>query len=179
MRIHPRYFNKFMIVVAVVTAILIVIATLSYTSSRESAFQRQMMEADSLGYVAFPYIESRDTLLLNQLRGQYLLLDFWSTWSEPSIESHKVLSKLPEEDLKSLRVVAASVRTDSSEVAAYRQKYNYAFKFVDGIDFYREMNLPGVPSQILFNPGGQVVATFVGYTGPSRYDSLKTHLTNE
>lgn len=168
-----------MIVVAVIAAILIVIATLNYTSGRESAFQQQMMEADSLGYVKFPYVGTNDSLQLNQFQEKYLLLDFWAPWSEPSLNSQKELSALPDHILNSLVIVAASVRTDSSEVMKYRKKYSYPFEFVDGTAFYQRMNLPGIPSQVLFNPGGDIVATFVGYTGPNHYDSLQTVMYNE
>ncbi|MFH5883764.1 TlpA family protein disulfide reductase [Halalkalibaculum sp. DA3122] len=176
MRIDPRHFNKFMAGVAVVAAILIAIATLNYTSGREDAFQRQMMEADSLGLVKFPRITSGDSLQLNQFRGQYLLLDFWSTWSEASTESHAQLAAETRGDLSDLAVIAASVRNSRNEILEYRQTHNYPFVYVDGTAFYRTMNLPGVPSQVLFDKDGEVVATFVGYTDSTRYDSLKAHI---
>lgn len=177
MRIDPKYFNKFMAIVAVVAAILIVIATLNYTSGRESAFQRQMMEADSLEFVTFPTVAGNDNLQLNQFQGKYILLDFWSTWSDPAIESHKQLVGLSETYLDNLVIVAASVRNSRKEVAAYRQAHDYPFTYVDGTKFYTEMNLPGVPSQVLFDKRGEVIATFVGYTDSTRYDSLKTYLS--
>lgn len=179
MRIDPRHFNKFMVVVAVVAAILIAIATMNYIAGRKSAFQQQMMEADSLGYTAFPRFEAGDSLQLNQFTGQYLLLDFWADWSEPSLTSHRALQNMPESVLNRLSVVAASVRTGSADVAAYRQQNKYAFEYVDGTDFFQKMNLPGVPSQVLFNPKGEVIATFVGYTDSTRYDSLQTLIRHE
>lgn len=179
MRIDPRHFNKFMAIVAVVAAILIAVTTLNYISGRESAFQQQMMEADSLGYVDFPRINSIDSLQLREFHGQFLLLDFWSTWSDPSREFHAHLSRLSDPKLQQMVVVAASVRDESSKVQQYKESHNYPFEYVDGTQFYKKMNLPGVPSQVLFNPEGEVVATFVGYTDSTRFDSLKTHIQHE
>lgn len=174
MRIDPRYFNKFMVVVAIVAAILIAFTTLNYISGREAKFQQQMMEADSLGYVSFPRFDRPDSVQLRQYRGQYLLVDFWSTISEPSLASHKALVQLPAKTLDTLSVVAASVRMDSSGALGYQKKYGYPFTFVDGTEFYQRMNLPGIPSQIFIDPHGKVLATFVGYTDSTRYDSLQT-----
>ncbi|MDZ7693324.1 MAG: TlpA disulfide reductase family protein [Balneolaceae bacterium] len=179
MRIDPRYFNIFMVMVAVVAAILIVITTMSYISGREAKFQQQMMEVDSLAYTQFPYMGRNDSLQLTQFEGRYLLLDFWSTWSDPAIASHKELMNMPTRYLDTLSVIAASVRIDSGEALSYKRRYNYPFIFVDGTDFFHRMNLPGVPSQVLFNPKGEVIATFVGYTDSTRYDSLKTLIQDE
>ena len=179
MRIDSRHFNKFMAVVAAVAAVLIAIATLNYTSGRESAFHRQMIEADSLDTISFPYATRNDSLRIQDFRGRYVLLDFWAPWSEPSLDAQKRLVSQNHSLLDSMTVIAASVRADSREVREYQEAHTYPFEFVDGTAFYQRMNLPGVPSQVLFDRNGNVIATFVGYSGPAHFDSLRTHFHNE
>ena len=168
-----------MAVVAAVTAVLIVLATLYYVSGRESVFRQQMMQADSLGQVRFRYIDRSDSLSLQQFRGKYLLLDFWAPWSQQAVASHRRLMLMPDRLLDTLQVVAASVQTDSSDAIDYRDRHDYPFTYVEGTRFFQQRNIPGIPSQILFNPRGEVVTTFVGYTESAHYDSLASYIRYE
>lgn len=179
MRIHPRYFNLFMIVVAIMTAIIIVYATFSYRQNRVEVFREHMMQVDTLDRVGFCRFSGQDSLSLERFAGRYVLLDFWAEWSEPSLESHKYLSGLSTAFQDTLQVIAASVRQDSAIVRAYRQAHDYPFEFVEGTSFYNRMKIPGVPAQVLIDPQGVVIGTFVGFTDSTRYDSLRTLIRNE
>lgn len=168
-----------MIVVAVVTAIIIVYATFSYRQNRVEVFRKQMAEADSLDRVGFYSYSGPDSLRLGRFAGKYVLLDFWAVWSDPSLESHKRLAGFGTAFRDTLRVIAASVRQDSGTVHAYRRSHDYPFSYVDGTSFYNRMKIPGVPSQVLIDPQGRVIGAFVGYTDSTRYDSLRTLMQND
>lgn len=179
MRIHPRYFNRFVVIVAITAAVIIVYTTYNYRENREQVFKQQMTEVDTLHTTPFHRFFGKDSLQLHEYRGHYVLLDFWATWSDPSLQSHRQLDEFSSEFADNLKIVAASVRNDSSQVREYRRDHKYTFEFVDGTSFHDHLNIPGVPSQILIDPEGVVIGTFLGYTGSTRYDSLRTLLQHE
>lgn len=174
MRIDPKYFNTFLIIAAVVAAIIIVWGTFSYRSNQRELFSQRIGQTDSLAYIAFPRFFGEDSLRILEFEGSYVLLDLWAGWSDPSIVSHKHLEQLRRDVSDTLRVIAASVRENPESVREYRRRTGYPFTFVDGTGFFNRMDVPGIPTQLLFDPEGRVLGTFLGYTDSTRYDSLRS-----
>lgn len=164
---------------AITAAIIIVYGTFSYRENREKIFRQQIVQADSLPYYSFPRFFKGDSIQFKDFTGGYILLDIWASRSDISVASHKQLAEFHKRFSDTLEVVAASVKDNASRIREYRDLHFYPFIFVDGTAFYNQMMVPGIPSQILFNPEGKVVGIFVGYTGPARYDSLRTLIQDE
>jgi len=179
MRIDPKYFNTFMIIVAIVAAIIIVWGTFTYRANKQELFRQRIAQTDSLAYVYFPRMLEGDSVRVRDFEGRYLLLDLWAEWSDPSIQSHKYLQPFLKRFSDTLEVIAASVREDSGAVAAYRQRTGYSYEFVEGTGFYHRMDVPGLPTQLLFGPDGKLIGTFLGFTDSTRYDSLQRLIQTE
>lgn len=174
MRIDPKYFNVFLIIVAVVAAGLIAFFTLSNRSAEQSTFKERMFAQDSLQTVWWRSVQSDDSLRIADFRGQFVVLDLWSNWSDASLESHKQLAQIQNNYPDTLQVIAASVALQRSEVETYIKKHKFPFHFVAGSQQFSSFDIPGLPAQMIYDTDGRLQHVFLGYSGVSQYDSLKT-----
>lgn len=176
MRIDPKYFNKFIAVVGVAAALLIVFFTISNQHSREQAFRDAVYSADSLRYEWLPRFSQPDSLQLKQYEGRFVVLNFWSTWSPPSQDALRDLSNLKQQYDSTLVVVAAAAKDTRDDVMKFRREHSFPFVFVDGTALFNDLLAPGVPSQIIFDPKGRIMAIETGYKGSEQLDSLSVRL---
>lgn len=178
MRIDPKYFNVFLFIVAIVAALLIAYFMLSNRDFEKSNFRKQISAQDSLQTLWWPEAEGRDSLRISDFKGKFVVVDFWSNWSDVSVESHKQLAKIKQQYADTLEVVAASVAMSKKEVSSYIQKYKFPFHFVSGSRYFSRLNIPGLPAQLIYDPQLKLKHVFLGYPGPSQYDSLRTLITH-
>lgn len=173
MRIDPKYFNLFLLVVAVIAAALIAFFTLSNRSAEKSNFQQRMFSQDSLKNQWFPKVQQDDSLRVQDFEGQFVVLDFWSDWSDVSKESHEQLAEIKEQYPDRLQVIAASVNLLHSDVKSYIQKHRFPFEFVEGSQQFSDFKMPGLPAQMMYDRDGELQHVFLGYPDDSQYDSLR------
>lgn len=178
MRLDPKYFIPFMIVVALVGALLIALFTMHSQQSRRQDFHKRIMAQDSLRHEPLPEFGGSGSLNVADFKGKFVVLDFWSTWSNFSEDSHEELAKVAEAYGDTLRVVAAVVADREEDVASYIRRHEFPFRYVVGTAVFNKYGVPGVPTQLVYNPDNQLVSVFFGYTDPSRYDSLRTLIRN-
>jgi len=176
MRIDPKYFNKFILIAAVFGAVIIVFFTIHNKQSREQAFKHQLAQADSLRYRKLKQVFSDDSTRIQKYSQSYVVLDFWGSQSGPSRSSHQQLAKLKKQYPDKLTIIAATVRDPMNAVTKYQDKNNYPFIYVDGFKLVRELEVPGIPTQIIFKPGGKIMQTILGYKDSTVYDKLKQEL---
>jgi thiol-disulfide isomerase/thioredoxin len=177
MQIDPKYFNVFLVIVAVCAAVLIAVFTLSNRSAEKSAFKEKMFSQDSLQTLAWPKIEGTDSLRISDFHGEFVVVDFWANWSDASLESHRQLAKLKTQYADTLEVLAASVSLQQAEVTQYMQQHQFPFHFVAGSRYFSDLNIPGLPAQLMYDSNGNLEHVFLGYPGPSQYDSLRAMIT--
>lgn len=179
MRIDPKYFNTFLVIVAVIAAILIALFTYSNRTAERSDFQQRMFSQDSLQTLWFPKIQEDDSLRVQDFEGKFVVLDFWSDWSDVSQESHRQLAHIKKQYSDRLQVIAASVNVLHPDVRSYIQDHQFPFQFVEGSQHFSDFNMPGLPAQMMYNPDGKLEHVFLGYPDDTQYDSLKVLLSNE
>lgn len=178
MKIDPKYFNTFLLIVAVIAAGIIAYVTFQSRSSERAAFRERMVGQDSLRTVYWPVIEGDDSLRVSDLRGKVVVLDFWSNWSDASLQSHRELAKLRKAYPDSLEVIAAAVGLRKEEAISYIEKWDFPFRFVAGSRHFSAFGIPGLPAQIIFDPNSELSQVYLGYRNDSRYDSLRQYLTH-
>ncbi len=179
MQIDPKYFNTFLIIVAVIAAGLIAFFTLKNRSLEKTDFKERMFAQDSLQSVFWTHIQKDDSLRITDLKGTYVVVDFWASWSEASLQSHKELTSLKENYPQMLEVIAASVRLRKQNVVSYIEEYNFPFHFVGGSQHFNAFNVPGLPAQLIYNPQGELQNVHLGYQNDSQYDSLRVLISDE
>ncbi|NBB77228.1 MAG: hypothetical protein GVY02_07605 [Bacteroidetes bacterium] len=160
MRIDPKYFNRFMIVVAVISLVIIAYSTVRYFQVQIDEFEQNIsgMQADTLGFSSF---QSPDSLRLDQFSGTDLVIHFWATWSNRSDEVNRLLYDFSEEH-DSLTVILAAVRDSEEEVESYISMHDYPFHYVDGTELFQKIMAPGIPTQLFFDNRGELQGYHVG-----------------
>lgn len=103
-------------------------------------------------YLAMVSFEA-DSLQLSDFHGAPIVIDFWATWSGKSRQTHLALNEFQIESPE-LVVIAASVRDDEEMVRSYLAEQNFNFIYVNGTNLYHEMQIPGIPSQVLIDRKG-------------------------
>lgn len=152
MRLDNRYFNLFIAVCALLTLVVIIYGSISYHQRQEATFRENAAAAD-LHQLEFEFLTDNQTLSLASLRGRPVVIHFWAGWSERSAAVHESLQRIRQEN-PDLAVIAALVRDDEEELRNRIRSFGYDFYWVSGTGFYQELQVPGIPSQLLIGRDG-------------------------
>lgn len=179
MKLDPKYFPPFLIILAVAAALLITYFTVSSQQGQRDTFREYAMEQDSLQSAQMPEWEGSDSLNVVSFPGQYVIVDFWATWSNYSEEIHDELNRLKEDHPNKLTVIAAVVRDRPQDVNDYIERRDDPFLYTDGTKIFNQYSLPGLPVQIVYKPSGELMDVFYGLSDSAKVDSLNTLLSDE
>jgi len=96
---------------------------------------------------------------LAELRGRWVLLNFWATWCAPCVEEMPLLQQLADDHPESLLVLGINQREDAALVADFARDHGLRFPLLlnppDGIVL--DYNIMGLPQSLLIDPQGIVV----------------------
>jgi len=179
MQIDPKYFNRFLVIVASVAVLLIIFFTFNNQMSDKSNFKKRIFAQDSLQNVYWYDAEDDDSLRVSDFKGKYVVLDFWANWSDESLEYHKKLASIKNESSQRLEVIAAAVGLRRKQVISYMNKHSFPFHFVAGSRHFSNFGVPGLPAQLIYNPDGRLQSVFLGFPSKSQFDSLRTLVSHE
>lgn len=112
-----------------------------------------------------------DTVSLEGLRGEAVLLNIWATWCPPCREEMPELQALDEEyGPRGLRVVGVSIDGRGAEDAVRRflEDYGIGFTILHDPDerVTRAFRTAGVPETFLIGRDGRVAARWIGMLKP-------------
>ena len=161
MRLDPKYFNLFIAICALLTLIVIVWGTISYSNNQELDFRESLRDIrlDTLSFAT--YSHQIDSLFSEDLKGSPTLIQFWSTWSGKSLAVNRFLEN-NREDYSDLTIVAASVRDSDELILDHINSKSNDFIYVEGTSFFQTLLVPGVPSQIFLDRDGMYFDAQVG-----------------
>jgi thiol-disulfide isomerase/thioredoxin len=160
MRIDPKHFNKFIALCAALTLIVIIYSTIRYSQKQSADFQNRIEKVDFKSLTFYSYSES-DSLKLSDLENRPVIIHFWSTWSDKSMDINQFLNDYSTRD-EDIYVIAASVRDNESQIMEYIDSNRYPIHFVEGTQFYQSLLVPGMPTQILLNRNGTLHSKHIG-----------------
>jgi len=160
MRIDPKYFNRFIAICAAITVVVIIYSTFRYFQRQITDFNNNVSEIqpDTLSFRSF---SNTDSLYLNNLPDQPMVIHFWSTWSDKSIGVGDFLRTYAEGG-NQLIVIAAAVRDGDEQIRDYVNDQSGKFHFVEGTDLFQSVKTPGLPAQIFIDRRKQIFDTHVG-----------------
>ncbi len=125
-------------------------------------------------------IELKDTLgnvhHLQELRGKYVLLDFWFSGCDPCIESFPEMREISEQMADSLEVISIS---QDSEKEWRRASARHGITWHNWNDLQREngifarFRIRTIPHYFLISPEGKIIATDIGYSKGSLLEFVK------
>jgi thiol-disulfide isomerase/thioredoxin len=108
---------------------------------------------------------------LEELRGQWVVINYWAQWCKPCIEEIPQLNAL---DAQYAKVTVLGVNYDGAsgaELEQQRQRLGVAFASLEA-DPAALLGTPRpvvLPTTLILDPGGQLVATLLG---PQTLESL-------
>jgi thiol-disulfide isomerase/thioredoxin len=178
MKIDPKYFNLFALIVAVFAMIAITYFTISYAGNQRSEFESSLGSGADLYNEWFVNIDGIDSVRAVDFKDRIVVIDFWATWSDPSLESRNVLLDVISSYPDSLKpvVIAAAVRDADETVNEFLGSSGSGFYYVRGTDVFQKMKVPGVPTQVIFAPGGRLIESRIGFKNASEYAVLDSVL---
>ena len=161
MRLDPKYFNLFIAICALLTLLVIVFGTISYSNKQESEFRKSMADVriDTLSFST--YAHPSDSLFADDFKGSPTLIQFWSTWSGKSLSVNRYLEN-NHSDFPELTIIAAAVRDSDELILEHINSRSNKFLYVDGTPFFQSLLVPGIPSQILIDRDGKYFDAQVG-----------------
>lgn len=179
MKLDQKYFVPFLAVMAIVTALLITFFTVSSQKGQRRSFRNAITEQDSLSSEKMPVLNSIDSLSVSSFPDKFVILDFWATWSNFSEDVHVQLGELVREYSDTLEVIAAVVQDQQEKIDSYISRHEFPFHYVSGTTVFNKYNIPGLPTEIIYSPGGHIIDVFFGYPDSTQYDNLRTLLKHE
>jgi thiol-disulfide isomerase/thioredoxin len=141
-----------------------------------------------VGFVA-PNFEKRDILskrqlLLNSMRGKYVLLDFWGTWCAPCMQIMGGIERLHKNsDPKLISMIGICYDDNPSKVEAFIKKkgidWNQIFDARSKSELSKLFGITAYPSFILIDPHGKIIFRDEGINGFQRLSDQLAELVEK
>jgi len=116
------------------------------------------------------------TVRLSNLRGRWVLVNFWATWCAPCREEMPYLDRLAAGHADRLSVLAVNMRERTTEVAAFAEELDLQLPVLLTPDDATLLayNVHGLPISILVDPDGAIVARIAGPLSPGIVETAMT-----
>lgn len=109
-----------------------------------------------------------ETFNLNDLRGKYVLIDFWGTWCAPCIAEMPRVKEYKEKYADKLVVLGVNNGDTMEKLKAFVEPKGYDWQQIldkDGDqDLVLKLNVAGFPTKFILSPEGEILNRFVGDT---------------
>lgn len=131
-----------------------------------TSFLRVLLLASVLACCVPTEAPADDTLMLSELQGNVVVLDFWASWCVPCRRSFPWLNKMHTKYAENgLVIVGINLDAQQSDAAAFLEKYPAAFRIHYDTDavLAKKFELQGMPSSVVIGRDGRIMARHVGF----------------
>lgn len=105
---------------------------------------------------------------LSNLRGKYVLLDFWGSWCPPCLKESPALVALHKKYPNQLTIVSIALEKNQHTWKKVTEKYGYTWKhqivaqnrFVMLSDIARKYGVSEIPAKFLISPDGNLIGKY-------------------
>lgn len=115
---------------------------------------------------SFKEMDSGNEMKLSDLKGKYVLLDFWGTWCKPCLAGIPDLVELKEnlkEEPFEILSIAVSSQLESFDILKEKHGMDWLHAWHPGHDgVAKEYNVTGYPTMVLIDPKGKVLGYEIG-----------------
>jgi len=118
------------------------------------------------------------SVTLENLRGKFLLVNFWATWCAPCVKELPSLDRLNEKlTNKGFDVVLISQDLGGfSQTEKYLKKLNIKIKYTfidEKLNFSRAAKVTAIPTTIFISPEGEEIGRLIGAIEWDNIDTIK------
>jgi thiol-disulfide isomerase/thioredoxin len=101
---------------------------------------------------------------LNELRGQWVLVNFWATWCIPCREEMPYLQQVADDYAGRLTVLAVNLREPVADIQSYAAELGLRFRILVAPDdaLLLAYDVRGVPLTVVIAPDGRLVHRQIG-----------------
>lgn len=99
-------------------------------------------------------------------KGKVIYLDFWASWCIPCRQSFPWMNEMQHKYAEQgLKIITVNVDADKANAAEFLADYPAKFDVIYDPKGYiaRQFKLPGMPSSLLYDRQGNIVANHVGF----------------
>lgn len=202
MKLDSKQFVPFVLVIAFIGLVAIVFSSFNFNSKQLETFSKGLQEGTEMFLGEYVTVlqtgfmdEKTDSLQLESLSDESILLLFAARWSEKSadvayqVEQIMDLLNTPSlnNDQKALKLVVALVldtregydqelegeKLSASNGVSYQNDYAFSEQhlIIDGSYLFNEFQVPGIPT-LIYLKGGQILWTHVGFRNSSQLEPL-------
>lgn len=177
MRLDSKYFTPFLAVTTVVTLAVILYATISYLNRQQEEVRENVADLEPEEMV-FERLTEEGEISAGQFSGRPVVIHFWATWSGRSEVVGEQIEKV-QKSHPDLIVIAASVRDHPDLTLEWARSHQNSFHWVEGTRIYQDLQIPGVPSQLLIHRTGEIATLHVGDDAESLNRELENVIGDE
>ena len=202
MKLDSKQFVPFVLVIAFIGLVAIVFSSFNFNSKQLETFSKGLQEGTEMFLGEYVTVlqtgfmdEKTDSLQLESLSDESILLLFAARWSEKSADIAYQVEQIMDilntpslnNDQKALKLVVALVldtregydqeleREKLSASNGFSYQNDYAFSeqhlIIDGSYLFNEFQVPGIPT-LIYLKGGQILWTHVGFRNSSQLEPL-------
>lgn len=113
---------------------------------------------------------------LAELRGQWIILNFWATWCVPCRQEMPELQALYEDT--DILVIGVNLAEDEALVADWISDYGISYPIVLDPDeeIYRLYRIMGQPTSFVIDPNGLIVELVLGATNAEHFRDIMQNM---
>ncbi|MFN2372567.1 MAG: TlpA family protein disulfide reductase [Cyclonatronaceae bacterium] len=170
MRIDPKYFNKFLLIVAFLCVIAIIYFNFYYQQRQLVRIDERIGDGSVLVETQFRELGGEGEVNLSGLDGEKKMIIFWAPWSDRAVE----LATLLQEELQDLpvSVISAVVRDTPESVRNLGLLTRNNVWQADGTQVYNDLRIPGIPAIFVFDSDNRMIHYKIGYRESRDYEEL-------
>ncbi|MFA0960535.1 peroxiredoxin family protein [Roseivirga sp. BDSF3-8] len=104
------------------------------------------------------------TLKLSELRGKYVLIDFWAAWCKPCrMENPNVVKLYSEYEDENFEILGVSLDRDHAKWVEAIEQDGLPWKHVSDLQYFdnqaaQDYNIQAIPATVLVDPEGKIIA---------------------
>ena len=202
MKLDSKQFVPFVLVIAFIGLVAIVFSSFNFNSKQLETFSEGLQEGTEMFLGEYVTVlqtgfmdEKTDSLQLESLSDESILLLFAARWSEKSADVAYQVEQIMDilntpslnNDQKALKLVVALVldtregydqelegeKLSASNGVSYQNDYAFSEQhlIIDGSYLFNEFQVPGIPT-LIYLKGGQILWTHVGFRNSSQLEPL-------
>lgn len=172
MRLEQKYFIPFLLIVAALCVVAIIYFNLRFMGNQPERLAERMGDGTELLETEFDIFFSDETLIPLHLADQPIVALFWASWSARSTRARDALMRKIEQMEEAPVVLILAVKDDESYIQDYFPEPIQSMYILNGTEYYQDQRIPGLPSLVVFRPGGIIWGMRFGFTSDADYDFI-------